>query len=67
MEKYHYHASSVIQDLYFRVGKRVVSGVFHCRYIINGVISLPESMSCNKCVHYMCRYMCCLRCSQKFQ
>ena len=29
-----YHVSRVIQDLYFLVGKRVVSKVFHGRYII---------------------------------
>ena len=30
-----YHVSSVIQDFVFRVAKRVVSDVFHGRYIIN--------------------------------
>ena len=29
-----YHARRVIQDLYFRVRKGVVSDVFLCRYII---------------------------------
>ena len=44
MEKY--HANSVIQDFVFSSQKRVVSGVFHCRYIIKTLIRLhPRSGS----------------------
>ena len=38
-DKEKYHVNRVIQDLYFPVGKWVVSGVFHCRYIIKHSIA----------------------------